>query len=60
MDNIQVLQQVIERCNEYEIPLCLAFIDFEKAFGCIKLSTIFEALQKHGIEEPYVSLLKSI
>ena len=42
------------------MPLCLVFIDFAKAFDCIKLSTIFEALQRHDIEEPYVSLLKSI
>ena len=60
MNNIQVTRQVIERCNEYEIPLCCAFIDFEKIFDCIKLSTIFEALQRHSIEEPYVSLPKPI
>ena len=29
-------------------------------FDYIKLSTIFKALQRHGIEEPYLSLLKSI
>ena len=60
MDNIQGVQQVIEWCNEYEMPLCLTFIDFEKTFDCIKLSAIFEALQRQGIEEPYISLLKSI
>ena len=60
MDNIQVLQQVIEQCNGYEIPLCVAFVDFDKAFDCIMLSTIFKVLQRHGIEEPYISLLKSV
>ena len=60
MDNMQILQQVIERYNEHEISLCLAFIDFEKAFDHIKLSTILKALQRHDIEEPYESLLESI
>ena len=59
-DNIQIVQQVIERCGEYEIPLCLAFIDFEKAFDSIKWETIFEALRRQGIEGPYISLLKEI
>ena len=60
IDNIQVVQQVIERCGEYEIPLCLAFIDFEKAFDSIKLETIFEALRRGRIEEPYINLLEEI
>ena len=60
IDNIQVVQQITERCGEYEIPLCLAFIGFEKAFDLIKLETIFEALRREGIEEPYINLLEEI
>ena len=60
IDNIQVVQQVIERCDEYKIPFCLALIDFEKAFDSIKLETIFEALRRGGIEEPYINLLEGI
>ena len=60
MDNIQVLQQVIERCNEYELPLCLAFVDYEKAFDSIKLSSLFDAIEKQGIEPSYINLLRSI
>ena len=60
IDNIQVVQQVIERCDEYKIPFCLALIDFEKAFDSIKLETIFEALRREGIEEPYINLLEGI
>ena len=60
IDNIQVVQQVIERCGKYEIPLCFAFIAFENAFDSIKLETIFEALRRGGIEEPYINLLEEI
>ena len=60
MDNIQVLQQVIERCNEYELPLCLAFVDYEKAFDSIKLSSLFDAIEKQSIEPSYINLLRSI
>ena len=60
MDNIQVLQQVIERCNEYELPLCLAFVDYEKAFDSIKLSSLFDAIEKQGIEPLDINWLTSI
>ena len=33
-DHLQVVQQIMERYNEYAQPLCMAFIDYEKAFDC--------------------------
>ena len=30
-DHLQVMQQLIEKTCEYELPLCLAFVDYEKA-----------------------------
>ena len=30
LDHIQVLRDIIERCNEYEQPLCIVSIDYEK------------------------------
>ena len=35
MDHLQVGRELIERCNEYEIPLCLGFVDYEKAFDTV-------------------------
>ena len=46
IDHIFTLKQILERSNEYEFPLCLAFIDHEKAFGSTKHKAIFEALSK--------------
>ena len=60
LDNIQILQHVIERCNEFELPLCLAFVDYEKAFASIKLSSLFDAIEKQGIEPLYINLHRSI
>ena len=58
MDNIQVLQQIIERCNEYELPLCLAFLDYEKAFDFINLSSLFDAIEEQGIEPLNINRLR--
>ena len=59
MDKMQVVQ-VIERCAEYGILLCFTSINFEKAFDSIKLKTIFVALRREGVEEPYINLLEEI
>ena len=51
---------LIERCNEYELSLCLAFVDYEKAFDSIRLASLFDAIEKQGIELSYINLLRSI
>ena len=42
------------------MPLCLAFVDYKKAFDSIKLSSFFDAIEKQGIEPSYINLLRSI
>jgi len=50
MGHIQTLNEVMERSNEYELPLCLGFIDFEKAFDSVSLSAVFKSLEHQGTE----------
>ena len=35
-DNLFVLDQLLERTREYGLPLCLLFIDYEKAFDSVQ------------------------
>ena len=37
IDHIHVVNQLKEKCREYNIPLCIALIDYEKAFDSFKL-----------------------
>ena len=46
--------------NEYQKPLILTFIDFEKAFDSVEHQSVMNALRKQGVEEPYVELIKQI
>ncbi len=32
IDHIQVISKLQEKADEYKIPLCFAFVDYEKAF----------------------------
>ncbi|GFO45798.1 retrovirus-related pol polyprotein from type-1 retrotransposable element r2 [Plakobranchus ocellatus] len=59
-DHLQALNQLIEKCNEYNLPLCLGFIDYEKAFDSVEYETIVQALRKVNINENYVTMIESI
>ena len=58
-DHLQALNQIIEKSNEYKLPLCICFIDYEKAFDTVEHVAIFEALRKTSINETYVKKKKS-
>ena len=60
MNHIQVLNEVMERTNEYELPLWLGSIDFEKAFDSVSLAAVLKSLEHQGIESAYIKLLRNI
>ena len=51
---------MIEKCNEFNLPLCVAYIDYEKAFDSVEHFAIFEALRKINVKEDYVQILENI
>lgn len=59
-DHIHTLNQLIEKQSEFNRPLCLAFIDYEKAFDSVEKSAVMEAMRNQGIEEAYVRTLDHI
>jgi len=60
MDHLQALNEVMERTNEYELLLCLGFIDFEKAFDSVSLAAVLRSLEHRGVESAYINLLRNI
>lgn len=50
--------QMLEKTSEYKLLLYMAFVDYEKAFGSIKHKTIFEALEKQGVRQKCLNILK--
>ena len=59
-DHLQALNQIIEKSNEYKLPLCIGFIDYEKAFDTVEHFAIFEALRKTNVNETYINILQNI
>jgi len=60
MDHIQTLNEAMERTNEYELPLCIGFIYFEKAFDSVSFAAVLNSLEHQGIESVYIKLLRNI
>ena len=50
------------RCvrREYNIPLCVVFVDYEKAFDSVQTKAILTSLQEQGIDDVYIEILKEI
>lgn len=60
IDHIHAVNQVIEKTNEYRKPLCMVFIDYEKAFYSVEIEGVLEAVRKQGVEEVYCRILEHI
>ena len=59
-DHLHALNQLIEKSNEYNLPLCLGFVDYEKAFDSVEHFAIFQALEKININKTYINILRNI
>ena len=60
IDHLQALNQIIEKSNEYNLPLCTCFFDYEKSFDTVEHFAIFEAPRKTNINETYINILQNI
>ena len=65
LDSERVLQQhtmhqVIEKSNEFWLPLCIAYINYKKAFDSVEHEVIFQALRHIGINESYINIIEDI
>ena len=57
--HLQSVVQILEKTNEYKIPIHMAFVDYEKAFDSVLHKAVFfEALKQHSVEEKYINILK--
>ena len=56
--HLQTTDQLIEKCNEPKRPLCIGYIDNEKAFDSIEHEAISKALRSTGINETFITILE--
>uniref|UniRef100_A0A0K0CYW3 Reverse transcriptase domain-containing protein n=1 Tax=Angiostrongylus cantonensis TaxID=6313 RepID=A0A0K0CYW3_ANGCA len=60
MDHIHTLTRLIEVSREYKRPLCLTFIDLQKAFDSVEIEAVMEALGNQGVPTQYIKILREL
>ena len=46
IDHLHAVNQLIEKCAEYKIPLVVGLVDYNKAFDSVEIPDVIEALQE--------------
>lgn len=59
-DHIATLRIIIEQCAEWQSPLYMTFIDFEKAFDSVDRETIWKLMQHYGIPQKLINIIKKL
>ncbi|KAJ0183167.1 hypothetical protein K1T71_001143 [Dendrolimus kikuchii] len=52
--------KIIQKTEEYNQPLCMAFVDYEKAFDSIETWAVLESLQRCRIDWRYIEVLRCL
>ena len=60
IDMINTLRIVVEQSTEYQTPLYLSFVDFEKAFDSLRRDTMWRALKQFGIPSKIINIIRVI
>ncbi|CAH2097258.1 unnamed protein product [Euphydryas editha] len=58
VDHIHTVRQIIQKTEEYNQPLCMAFVDYEKAFDSIETWAVLDSLQRCHIDWRYIEVLR--
>ena len=59
-DHLFAMTILAEKCNEFNMPLWVATLDFRKAFDSINHDQIWRSLIAHGVEPVYVHTLSKL
>ncbi|XP_073960723.1 uncharacterized protein [Choristoneura fumiferana] len=59
-DHLQTLKTVIEKCHEYNKPIIITFVDYEKAFDSVEAWAVEGALADCRVDERYIQLIKHL
>ena len=57
-DQIASLRIIMEQSLEWNSPLYISFIDYEKAFNSVDRKTMWKLLRHYGVPEKIISLLR--
>ncbi len=60
IDHLFIVNQIIEKCQEYQVELHMALIDYNKAFDSLKRDFMFKALKNQGVPDNFIEIIKEM
>ena len=60
MAHLHAVNQLIEKCPEFKIPLAVALLDYNKALDSVEIQDVIEALKEQEVDEVYIEIHKHI
>ncbi|GBP27535.1 Retrovirus-related Pol polyprotein from type-2 retrotransposable element R2DM; Endonuclease [Eumeta japonica] len=60
MDHIHTLELIIEKYQEFQRPLYVAFIDYQKAFDTVSHHSIWKSLEAQNVEKSYIDVIRKV
>ncbi|CAH2107939.1 unnamed protein product [Euphydryas editha] len=59
-EQILNVRQLVEKAYEYNTPVIMCFVDFSKAFDCVKWNKLWTVLQELGVPYHLIALLQML
>ncbi|KAI5726940.1 hypothetical protein M8J76_011469 [Diaphorina citri] len=60
IDNLQTINQILEKCREYQIKVYISIIDYKKAFDSIYHGSIWKSLRTIQVDDIYIQILQTL
>lgn len=58
--NLHIINQILEKSEEYNLKIHLAFVDYTKAFDCVSHSFLFKAMSNQGYSLEIIKIIKKM
>jgi hypothetical protein len=60
IDHIHTVRQIIQKTEEYNQPVCLAFVDYAKAFDSVEIWSVLEPLERCQVDWRYIQVIRCL
>ena len=60
IDQIFALRNVLEQCNEWQSPIILNFVDFQKAFDSVDRNALWNILRVYGKPRKIINIISNL
>ena len=60
VDHLHAFAQIQEKTSEWNVELWTCFLDFQKAFDSVEHAAIWQALERQGVNNAYIEVLKRL